>query len=958
MNRIFERIGIMMHEHPFRVLFATLAVFLAMVTGARNISMATGNDTLVDSGSEVYMTQEAMEDAFGGDSILVLFKEEQAGSLLSIDNITRMWNVENRLQYESGIYSVMSPGTIAHQMTTNQAEMLTGKMEELSDGLLTMGEKLVEVGTTLSEKELPDPKVLEAKLSSLASAASNFDRLIEGQNNLGKGISGISQGTAAAAEGIKGAGLKLSELSSMAAGNPVLEMQMKALSENLVKSAEALSGISVKAGTLEAGTKSTADALDSIKDKLSTETSGMKDSFKGAISPDELKTMADGFVTMGNNLTDISLALATFTDKSAMMEPGLPKVQDELDLMLYEDGNLRPIFTNVVLDESNAMMIVKLEGGIADSQKETIIDSLKAALAAEEFDTLSYVVSGKPVLDASLKAEMKINMMTMVAFALFIMLIVLALVFKVRWRMLSLAVVAVSVVATLGFMGWISVPVTMVSMAVFPILIGLGIDYSIQFHNRYEEDGSVVSTVKNVGKAVTIAVLATVLGFISLYASPVPMIRDFGKMLTLGVFISFLGSIFILLPILHIRRKVTEDNVAPVGNSHASLDATHEDSRLRRILGAFTGAVLKFRYPVIILVVLLSIFGFMKDSSIGVQTDMETFMPQDMPALTDLHEVRDAVGSTDQIVLYFEGEDLASAENLKWTKETSDELVLMYPDVITDIRSLAGTAMTFSGDGSLSFEEYAEAVDDIPDSMSRMFINDDGTKSAVIINIRHLSTSELEAFIDSLKEELRDSTQNVQVTGKSVLDVEMVRGLTSGRITMTLLGLILIFAALLLIYRNPVKAFIPVLPVISIIGISSGIMYFAGISFTPITATLGAMVLGMGSEMTIMLMERYIEERTKGLQKTDAIKTAVGSIGVAVLASGLTTVGGFSVLMLSDFVILKDFGFMTVINVSLALMSTFVLLPPILFILDGLILSRKEKEALKKVTDENEENIA
>jgi hydrophobe/amphiphile efflux-3 (HAE3) family protein len=457
---------------------------------------------------------------------------------------------------------------------------------------------------------------------------------------------------------------------------------------------------------------------------------------------------------------------------------------------------------------------------------------------------------------------------------------------------------------------------------------------------------------------VTIAVLATVLGFISLYASPVPMIRDFGKMLTLGVIISFIGSIFILLPVLHIRKKVTEDNDSPIDQSHVTLNVSQEDNRLKRILGAFTGVVLKFRYPVLILVVLLSIFGFMKDSSIGVQTDMETFMPQDMPALTDLHEVRDAVGSTDQIVLYFEGENLASSENLKWTKETSDELIEKYPDVITDIRSLAGTAITLSGDDSLSFEEYAEAVDDIPDSMSRMFINDDGTKSSVIINIRHLSTGELEAFIASLKEELKDSTQNVQVTGKSVLDVEMVKGLTSGRVTMTGLGLLLIFAALLLIYRNPVKALIPVLPVISIIGISSGIMYFAGISFTPITATLGAMVLGMGSEMTIMLMERYIEERTKGLPKTDAIKTAVGSIGIAVLASGLTTVGGFSVLMLSDFVILKDFGFMTVINVTLALMSTFVLLPPILFILDRFILSKKEKAALKKDADEASENIA
>ena len=51
------------------------------------------------------------------------------------------------------------------------------------------------------------------------------------------------------------------------------------------------------------------------------------------------------------------------------------------------------------------------------------------------------------------------------------------------------------------------------------------------------------------------AVFATVLGFISLYASPVPMIQDFGKMLTIGVIISFIGIVLLLMPILHLRGK-------------------------------------------------------------------------------------------------------------------------------------------------------------------------------------------------------------------------------------------------------------------------------------------------------------------------------------------------------------------------------------------------------------------
>jgi predicted RND superfamily exporter protein len=178
------------------------------------------------------------------------------------------------------------------------------------------------------------------------------------------------------------------------------------------------------------------------------------------------------------------------------------------------------------------------------------------------------------------------------------------------------------------------------------------------------------------------------------------------------------------------------------------------------------------------------------------------------------------------------------------------------------------------------------------------------------------------------------------LTGKTVLDVEMVEGLTQGRITMTLLGLGLVFAALLLIYRNLFKALIPLIPVVIIIGISSGLMFLLGIDYTPITATLGALVLGMGTEMTVMVLERYLEERCQNQPKKEAIEKAVGQIGKAILASGLTTVGGFSVLMFSEFVILQDFGLMTMINISLALISTFVVLPPIIVLFDRWIVSK------------------
>ena len=534
---------------------------------------------------------------------------------------------------------------------------------------------------------------------------------------------------------------------------------------------------------------------------------------------------------------------------------------------------------------------------------------------------------------------MKSNMMIMVALAVVIMFIILLFVFHVRWRVLSLSIVFVSVIATLGFMGTMSVPMTMVSMAVFPILIGLGIDYSIQLQNRYEEEKSVKTTLTQIGKSVLIAVIATVLGFISLYSSSVPMIKDFGKMLTIGVIISFIGSVFLMMPILHLRDnsldKVEKDIKKKV----------EKETRLDKMLTATTKFVLKFSIPIVVVAIALAGVGFSVDSKIGVETDIETFMPQDMEALKEIHEIRDVVGSTNQMAIYMQADEMITKENIAWIDSITIDIENKFKEKVVDIKSISTLVANITSE-DLDFDQYLEVTKDLPVTQKKMFVNEDSNKSVILLNISHMSTEELKTFVSDLETIIDDAPMDVVVTGQSVLDVEMVKGLTEGRVKMTVLGLILVFLALLIMYRNLAKAFIPIFPIELIIGMSAGIMYLLGISYTPITATLGALVLGMGTEMTIMLLERYIEEREIGHDKIEAMLTTVTKIGKATLASGLTTIGGFSVLMISQFVILKDFGLMTVINISLALLSTFIVLPIIIVLFDRFIIKQKK---VKKV---------
>jgi len=948
MNRLFNWIGKLIEKHPFKVLLTTIIIFAVLITGVSKIKMETGNETLVQKDNPVYLSNQKMEETFGGDSILVLFTEDSEGNLLSHENIEKMWNVEKKFQYNDYIFSFMSPASIVHQITETQSTAIKDQVLTISDGLVDLSTKLTEIGTELNKKEVMNPEEISKKLENLSNSSEAFNQLIDGQKNMAAGALELQGGLYSIADGLGEVSGQLTGLSNLAGDNQELKMKLNAISENLNKSAHGIRTMGEKTTNIQAGANNTADALGKVSTQLKTETSTMKGSLSGGINPDELNEMAAGFITMGDNLSNIAEGLSTFHTKSSMMVADIPADQEELDNILYdEDNNLRTQFMDVILDNKNSLMVVKLQGNLDDEYKDQVAKELTTALDDEGFETVSYVVSGKPVLDTSLKSEMKTNMVTMVGSAVIIMLIVLAIVFKVKWRMLSLGIILVSVIATLGFMGYLSVPVTMVSMAVFPILIGLGIDYSIQFHNRYEEEKSVRSTVRNIGKPVAIAVLATVLGFISLYASPVPMIQDFGKMLTIGVIISFVGSILLLIPILHLKDKMRPEK--EVITEQEENEIPQKDTFLNKLLKTSTKVVIKLSVPVLLIAIAASAIGFYSDNKVGVETNIESFMPQDMEALQDIRFVRDTVGSTDQMTLYLKDDDILKEENLDWIQKITKELEDKYTDTIVDIKSIDTLVSNLSTNEDLTTEEYTDLVDTIPKKQVNMFVNDERNESIILLNIKHLDTEALQTFLTELKSDLKDAPISVQITGKSVLDVEMVNGLTSGRVLMTMIGLVLVFVALLLVYRNLFKALIAILPVILIVGMSSGIMYLLGIDYTPITSTLGALVLGMGTEMTVMLMERYIEERELGKNKTDAIIHSVVMIGKAIVASGLTTVGGFSVLILSDFVILKDFGIMTVINISLALLSTFVILPPILTIFDRLLFSKKEIATIQEM---------
>ncbi|UAC50100.1 MMPL family transporter [Bacillus aquiflavi] len=446
---------------------------------------------------------------------------------------------------------------------------------------------------------------------------------------------------------------------------------------------------------------------------------------------------------------------------------------------------------------------------------------------------------------------------------------------------------------------------------------------------------SLSHTVSKMIPAVLSALIATVLGFIALYTSPVPMIKDFGKMLTIGMIISFFVGVFILIPILFTRDLFfREKTVKSKGKTNK------KQSNSENFLGTYTEKIISLRWGIMIVAFITAGFGIFLDMNASVETDVETFMPQDTQALKDLHNLRDIIGTTDQVTIVYKGKNIMSENILTWVNDTTESLLSNFSDVVVSSKSITSVLKQLN-EGTLPEGNQLKAqIEQIPEDQLKLFMNEDQTKGLITVGIKHLDSKSLQTFLNDLKVYLNENEYEmvtITVTGKTVLDVEMISALTTGRYKMTFLGMGLVFLGLLLVYRHPVKAFIPLLPIIFIIGWSGAVMYFLDINYTPLTATLGALIIGIGTEFTVLIMERFYEERKKGKGSKDAVKISNQKVGRAIFTSAFTTIGGFSALLVSDFAILSNFGLMTLINISFALLSTVVVMPAILIIFDRFV---------------------
>ena len=610
----------------------------------------------------------------------------------------------------------------------------------------------------------------------------------------------------------------------------------------------------------------------------------------------------------------------------------------------------------VVGNPDSTVVTVVLEPGLTQQQSRPIYTDAVDAKEWVAFPSgVAVTVTGSAAFSSQLSVLIQQSTQQLLGLAIGLMIVALFFLFRgVRLRLLPIVAVFVGVIWTFGAIGYAGVPNSTLTSSVFPILIGLGIDYSIQFHERYEEEleqhrprEALPLALGGVGPPVLIAMLSAALGFGATWVSTIgsPAFVWFAQTSIFGVILTFIAALLVLLPGLTLwaRFRGTSSDKAPTaGESEHTTEQQQDDiGRLGKVLGQTTRTLAANPLIVLSIATIVMAGGFAVSSDLNTLADNEEFIPQDLPAYVDLQEFRSVAGGGDnvQYSILVSGEQLRDPEVLRWMERY--RTIATDKPQITGVSTPATLVKQYNGGTIPKTERGVEqALAAVPEDRKAQYYSDGHAQIRVTAE-QGMNTNEELGLFTTVETAIALSQPppgvDVHLTGQSPVSTPSIVDQIENRNSTTGLGFLFVFGALLLYYRNLLRAVAPLVPMLFVIGWQNIYMLALAIPVSPLGASLGALSVGIGAEYTIIVMERYFEEvEQDGVSRLDAVETAGSRVGKAITVSGLTTVFGFSALTLSPFPILADFGSLTVGVIFLTLVAALATLPPTLIALGRL----------------------
>ncbi len=731
------------------------------------------------------------------------------------------------------------------------------------------------------------------------------------------------------------------------------------------------------------------EAANQIDQLLSTETRNAEQQAKRTRDQIHAAAIARGYShaqadELGQQAQKLALAEFKTRVVTQALEYGLsaaPSIENQnfVSALVFDPhkraGTPKQRFAYLFPSPDAALISVRMKVGLSEQQRVKTIGLIRQAVAMSQWHLQhgeSYLVTGEPVIVSDLTSAITNSIELLLIAVLLVMAGTLALIFLGRPRLLPLALALLAAALTFGALSAAGASLTMASIAVLPVLVGLAVDYAIQFQSRVGEelehaqpvragDGSaraalIAAAAGAGGPTIATAAAASAAAMLVLLLSPVPMVRGFGALLVVGVAIALLcaliaGAAVLALPA---RARAVRPQAGGVATSlAASWRGAREllsDNPVTRLVSdaALVGAV---RRPGRVLGVglALAVIGWGVDTQTSVQTDITKLVPQNLSSLQALGTLERTTGVGGEIDLMVSGRKLATPAAIEWMSRYQSAVLKRFgysetagcgkarlcpafslPDLFS-VQDSSAAASASATPPKLTQKLLNGLLGVIPPYFSQDVITPDRHVATLAFGIRLMSLQQQQQLLEQMRSSLHPPAGvSATLVGLPVLAAQSSSQVADPwrRLETLLAGLAAVALVLLAAFRGDRRrALVPLAPIVLASGWSALVLFAVRVPLNPMSVTLGALVIAISTEFSVLLSERHRQERLAGHDTVEALRRSYRRTGAAVAASGVTAIAGFGVLMLSEITMLRDFGVVTLIDLTVSLLGVLVALP-------------------------------
>lgn len=670
--------------------------------------------------------------------------------------------------------------------------------------------------------------------------------------------------------------------------------------------------------------------------------------------------------------TAVALQKDTATEKLQVVPVFVDsiKTQQALDAARARFEGL-PFYRNLLYNPTSRvyMLGVRINKELLNSKaRNRVVDQV--VKLGEAFETLHGIdvhMSGLPlvrtVMSTRIANEMRFFLLGSVLLSAFILLLFFR---SFSATLLSMAVVVMGVLWSLGTMVLLGYKITLLNALIPPLIVVIGIPNCIYFLNKFHteykkssnKEEALVNMVGRMGIVTLFCNIAAAIGFAVFALTDSAILKEFGVVAGINIMVLFVIS-FLFIP------AVLSYLPAPKKRHIRYL----ENPQLNRWLLRIENWVFrhpKYVYTITSVVVVFSLLGILKLKSVGyivddlpksdvIYTDLK-FFEQHFSGVMPLEIVVDTrrkqgvtrqlanLQRIDSLVHYLYerpemGKPLAITEGLKFARQAfydGDSVYYALPNEF-DLAFLAPylQAKSSGGANSSNFNKLLGSFMDSNRRLARISVNMTDVGSDSLPKILAAIEARTNALFDS-------SSYTVQLTGTSVTFLEGSRFIINGLKESIFWAFLLIALTMLYLFRSLRILICSLIPNIVPLLLTAGTMGWVGVPLKPSTVLVFSVALGIAIDVTIRFLVNYKQELPQyGNRVLPTVKQTIRQTGISIIYTSLVLVAGFIIFFFSNFGGTQALGWLTSLTLLVAMITNLILLPVLLITTSGRWNSRK-----------------